>query len=55
MQQWQWLELIKDYDLEVHYRPGKANVVAVRSAIRFIATISLLSHIMRPYALKCKS
>jgi hypothetical protein len=27
---WQrkWLELIKDYDLEIHYHPGKANVVA---------------------------
>jgi hypothetical protein len=23
-----WLELIKDYDLYVHYHPGKANVVA---------------------------
>jgi hypothetical protein len=23
-----WLELIKDYDLEVHYHPGKANVFA---------------------------
>jgi hypothetical protein len=23
-----WLELIKDYKLEVHYHPGKANVVA---------------------------
>jgi hypothetical protein len=22
-----WLELIKDYDLEIHYHPGKANVV----------------------------
>jgi hypothetical protein len=22
------LELIKDYDLEIHYHPGKANVVA---------------------------
>jgi hypothetical protein len=28
MQQQRWLELIKDYDLEVHYHPGKANVVA---------------------------
>jgi hypothetical protein len=36
-----WLELIKDYDLEIHYHPGKANLVAdalsrkehVRSAI----------------------
>ncbi|WVZ97837.1 hypothetical protein U9M48_043347 [Paspalum notatum var. saurae] len=26
-QRW-WLELIKDYDLEVHYHPSKANVVA---------------------------
>jgi hypothetical protein len=27
---WQrrWLELIKDCDLEIHYHPGKANVVA---------------------------
>jgi hypothetical protein len=23
-----WLELIKDYELEVHYHPGKANVVS---------------------------
>jgi hypothetical protein len=28
MRQWRWLELIKDYDLEVHYHPGKVNVVA---------------------------
>jgi hypothetical protein len=28
MRQRRWLELIKDYDLEVHYYPGKANVVA---------------------------
>jgi hypothetical protein len=28
MHQRRWLELIKDYDLEVHYHPGKANVVA---------------------------
>jgi hypothetical protein len=28
MWQRRWLELIKDYDLEVHYHPGKANVVA---------------------------
>ena len=23
-----WLELIKDYNMQVHYHPGKANVVA---------------------------
>jgi hypothetical protein len=28
MRQRRWLELIKDYDLEVHYHPDKANVVA---------------------------
>jgi hypothetical protein len=28
MRQRRWKELINDYDLEVHYHPGKANVVA---------------------------
>jgi hypothetical protein len=28
MRQRRWLELIKDYGMEVHYHPGKANVVA---------------------------
>ena len=28
MRQRRWLELIKYYDIEVHYHPGKANVVA---------------------------
>ena len=28
MRQRRWLELIKDYNLEAHYHPGKANVVA---------------------------
>ena len=28
MRQRRWLELIKDYNLEVHYHPGKTNVVA---------------------------
>jgi hypothetical protein len=28
MRQRRWLELIKDYDLEIHYHTGKANVVA---------------------------
>jgi hypothetical protein len=29
MHQRRWLELINDYDLDVHYHPGKVNVVAV--------------------------
>jgi hypothetical protein len=28
LRQRRWLELIKDYDLEIHYHPGRANVVA---------------------------
>jgi hypothetical protein len=28
MRQRRWLELIKDYELEIHYHPGKADVVA---------------------------
>jgi hypothetical protein len=28
MRQRRWLELIKYYELEIHYHPGKANVVA---------------------------
>jgi hypothetical protein len=28
MRQKRWLELIKDYNLEINYHPGKANVVA---------------------------
>src|SRR4051812_32398754 len=28
MRQIRWMELIKDYDINIHYHPGKANVVA---------------------------
>ena len=27
LRQCRWLELLKDYDMNVHYHPGKANVV----------------------------
>ncbi|WVZ50696.1 hypothetical protein U9M48_001928 [Paspalum notatum var. saurae] len=40
MRQRRWLELIKDYDLEIHYHPGKANVVA--DALSRKSQISLL-------------
>jgi hypothetical protein len=36
MRQRIWLELIKDYEIEVHYHPGKENVIA--------DTLSLKSH-----------
>jgi hypothetical protein len=28
LRQHRWLEFIKDYDLEIHYHPDKANLVA---------------------------
>ena len=28
LRQRRWFELIKDYDMKLHYHPGKANVVA---------------------------
>src|SRR5688572_18251635 len=28
LRQHRWLELIKNYDLEIHYHPGKENLVA---------------------------
>ncbi|WVZ50700.1 hypothetical protein U9M48_001932 [Paspalum notatum var. saurae] len=39
MRQRRWLELIKDYDLEIHYHPGKANVVA--DALSRKSTVSM--------------
>ena len=39
MRQRRWLELIKDYDLTIHYHPGKANVVAdLKSKVRRITS-----------------
>ena len=42
MRQRRWLELIKDYELEIHYHPGKANVVADalsrKSQVNMLAT-----------------
>jgi hypothetical protein len=44
-----WLELIKDYELEIHYHPGKANVVA-DALSRKSQTNMMVAHPM-PYAL----
>jgi hypothetical protein len=35
LRQRRWLELIKDYDLEINYHPGKANVAADTLSRRF--------------------
>nr|GEY64339.1 retrovirus-related Pol polyprotein from transposon 17.6 [Tanacetum cinerariifolium] len=34
MRQHRWLELLSDYDYEIHYHPGKANVVADALSIK---------------------
>jgi hypothetical protein len=45
MRQRRWLELIKDYELEIHYHLGKANVVADalsrKSQVNMLATHSM--------------
>ena len=35
-----WLEFLKDYDMSVHYHPGKANVVADALSRLFMGSVS---------------
>jgi hypothetical protein len=49
MRQRRWLELIKDYDLEIHYHPGKANVVA--DALSKKSQVNMLAAHPMPYEL----
>jgi hypothetical protein len=49
MRQRRWLELIKDYDLEIHYHPGKVNVVADALSRKSQVNI-MVAHLM-PYEL----
>jgi hypothetical protein len=48
MRQRRWMELIKDYELEVHYHPGKANVVAAASTDAIISWSNLILHVVIP-------
>ncbi|WVZ70563.1 hypothetical protein U9M48_019222 [Paspalum notatum var. saurae] len=41
MRQRRWLELIKDYDIEIHYHPGKANMVADALSRKSYANMAL--------------
>jgi hypothetical protein len=49
MRQRKWLELIKDYDLEIHYHPDKANVVA--DALSRKSQVNMLAAHPMPYEL----
>jgi hypothetical protein len=49
MRQRRWLELIKDYELEIHYHPGKANVVA--DALSRKSQVNMLAAYPMPYEL----
>jgi hypothetical protein len=45
MRQRRWLELIKDYELKVHYHPGKANVVVdALSSMHRCSHLTIQSH-----------
>jgi hypothetical protein len=52
MRQRRWLELIKDYELEIHYHPGKANVVA--DALSRKSQVNMLAAHPMPYELAKK-
>jgi hypothetical protein len=47
MSQQRWLELIKDYELEVHYHPGKANVIADALSCKAHCNYLLVVHLTR--------
>jgi hypothetical protein len=49
MRQRRWLELIKDYELEIHYHPGKVNVVA--DALSRKSQVNLMVARSMPYEL----
>jgi hypothetical protein len=49
LRQGRWLELIKDYDLGINYRPGKANVVT--DALSYMAYLNGLIMETMPFDL----
>ena len=44
LRQRRWLELIKDYDLEIHYHPRKTNVVTDALSRKSYVNATLVSH-----------
>ena len=46
MRQRRWMEFLKDYDFELHYHPGKVNVVADALSRKSLHVSSLMIHEM---------
>lgn len=42
MRQRRWLELLKDYDININYHPGKANVVADAFSRKALCNMAIL-------------
>ena len=57
MRQRRWLELVKDYDCEINYHPGKANVVADALSRKHLACMSVSmfgrTPFMQRFGLEC--
>ena len=43
MRQRRWLELVKNYDIEILYHPGKANVVADALSRKAVHTSAMIT------------